>query len=75
MGENKRQAVDKLHENIFFIAFKRQLFLDFLDHIELEKLHDVKYTGAYKNEKHIKILCFASLSMCLIEAGKKAWVS
>ena len=72
MGENKRQAIDKLHKISSFIAFKGHRFLDFLDHIELEKLHDVKYIGAYENERYIKTSCFASLNICLMEAGKKA---
>ena len=72
MGENEMQAVDKLHEISSFIAFRGYRFLDFLDHIELEKLHDVKYIGACENERYIKTLCFASLNICLMEVGKKA---
>ena len=75
MGDNERQAVDKLHKITSFIAFKGHLFLDFPDYIELEKFHNVKYTGAYENERHIKSLCFASLNICLMEVGKKAQVS
>ena len=60
MGESERQAVDKLREISSFIAFKGDRFLDFLDHIELEKLHDVKYIGACENERYIKtMLCIS----------------
>ena len=61
IGENERQVIDKLHKITSFIAFKRHLFLDFLDHIELEKLHDVKYTGAYEKKKAHKdfMLCIS----------------
>ena len=72
MGENERQAVDKLRKISSFIATEGHRFLDFLDHIELEKLHDVKYIGACEKERYIKTLCFASLNICLMEVGKKA---
>ena len=51
MGEIERKGVKKLMDIAFFIAVKGRPFTDFKDHIELEKLHGVKFeTSAYENE-------------------------
>ena len=50
MCEKEKQAVEKLHEIAFYLALKGQPCNNFQDQIKLEKLHGVKYTGAYENE-------------------------
>ena len=50
MGELEKESVQKLHEIAYYIASKGQAFTDFKDHIEVVKLHEVKYSGAYENE-------------------------
>ena len=51
MGEKERSGLKKLFDIAHFIALKGRPFTDFKDHIELEKLHEVKFdTGAYENE-------------------------
>ena len=49
MGENQRETVEILHGIAFFIALKGHPFTDFQDCVKIEKLHGVKYAGAYKN--------------------------
>ena len=50
MGDEEKQAVEKLHEIACHLALKGHPFTDFQDQIKLEKLHGVKYTGAYENK-------------------------
>ena len=51
MGSKERSGLKKLVEIAHFIALKGRPFADFVDHIELEKLHEVKLiTNAYGNE-------------------------
>ena len=40
----------KLHEIVFYLPLQGHLFTDFQDQIKVEKLHGVKYTGAYENK-------------------------
>ena len=51
MNEKERTGVKKLMDIAYFIALKGRPFTDFKDHIELEKLHGVKFdTSSYENE-------------------------
>ena len=51
MSEKERTSVKKLMHIAYFIALKGRPFTNFKDHIELEKLHGVKFdTSAYENE-------------------------
>ena len=51
MGVKERSGLKKFVEIAHFIALKGRPFTDFKDHVELEKLHQVKFnTGAYENE-------------------------
>ena len=50
MGERVKQSVEKQHEIAFYVALKGHPLTDFQDQIKPEKLHGVKYTGAYENE-------------------------
>ena len=50
MGEEEKQAVEKLYEIACYLALKEHPFTKFQDQIKLEKLHGVKYTGAYENK-------------------------
>ena len=51
MGETERAAISKLHDIAYYIALKGRAFTDFVDLIELEKLHEVNFqAGAYENE-------------------------
>ena len=51
MGVKERSGLKKLVEIAHFITLKGRPFTDFTDHIELEKLHEVKFnTRAYENE-------------------------
>ena len=58
MGEKKKQTVEKLHEIAFYLPLKGHPFTDFQDQIKLEKLHGVKYTGAYENKSPWKDFTF-----------------
>lgn len=58
MPKNERQTVKKLNEIAFFIALKGYPFTNLQDHIEIEKLHGVKYTVAYENESASKDFMF-----------------
>ena len=50
MGLKERSGLKKLVEIVHFIVLKGRQFTDFVDHIELEKLHEVKFnTNAYGN--------------------------
>ena len=51
MSEKERVGIKKLMDISYFIALKGRPFTDFTDHLELEKLHGVKFdTGSYENE-------------------------
>ena len=50
MGEKVKQSVEKQHEIAFYVALKGHPLTDFQGQIKPEKLHGVKYTGAYENE-------------------------
>ena len=58
MGEKEKQTAEKLYEIAFYLALKRYPFTDFQDQIKLEKLHGVKYTGAYENENACRDFTF-----------------
>ena len=70
MGELEKDSVQKLHEIAYYIASKGHAFTDFKDHIELEKMHEVKYSGAYENESACKDFIF-SISEYFFEEGIK----
>ena len=59
MGELEKESVQKLHEIAYYIASKRHAFTDFKDHIEMEKMHEVKYSGVYENESACKDFIFS----------------
>ena len=51
MSEVERAGIKKLIDIAYFIALKGRPFTDFQSHIELEKLHGVKFdTSSYENE-------------------------
>ena len=51
MSEKERHGIKKLMDIAYFIALKGRPFTDFRDHIELERLHQVKFnTNSYENE-------------------------
>ena len=51
MSEKERHGIKKLMDIAYFIALKGRPFTDFQDHIELERLHEVKFdTNSYENE-------------------------
>ena len=58
MSEKEMQTVEKLHEIAFYIAFKGHPFTDFQEQIKLEKLHGVKYNGAYENKSDCRDFAF-----------------
>ena len=70
-GEKEKQRVEKLHEIAFYLAFKGHPFTDFQDQIKLEKLHGVKYTGAYENESASRDFTFCISEYFLRKTGKK----
>ena len=70
MGELEKESVQKLHDIAYYIASKGHAFTDFKDHIELEKLHEVKYSGAYENESACRDFIF-SISEYFFEEGIK----
>ena len=50
MGETEKTALKKLFNIAHHIAVKGQQFTDFKDHIQLEKIHGVKFqSGSYEN--------------------------
>ena len=58
MSEKDRETLSKLHDISFHIALQRVPFTAFQNHVVLEKLHDVKFTGAYENENACKNFIF-----------------
>ena len=55
MEVKERSRLKKLVEITHFIALKGRPFTDFTNHIELEKLHEVKFnTGTYENESECR---------------------
>ena len=53
--EAEKRALIKLFDIAHHIAVKRRLFTDFKDHIQLEKIHGVKFQSSlYENESSCK---------------------
>ena len=50
ISEKDRETLSKLHNISFHIALQRLPFTAFQNQVALEKLHGVKFTGAYENE-------------------------
>ena len=51
IGETEKTALKKLFDIAHHIAVKGRPFTDFKDHIQLEKIHGVKFqSGSYENE-------------------------
>ena len=50
MSEQDCETLLKLHNISFHIALQRLLLTAFQNQVALEKLHGVKFTGAYENE-------------------------
>ena len=51
MGETEKTVLKKLLDTAHHIAVKGRPFTDFKDHIQLEKIHEVKFqSGSYENE-------------------------
>ena len=48
MSEKDRETLSKLLNISFHIALQRLLFTAFQNQVALEKLHRVKFTGAYE---------------------------
>ena len=51
MSEKDCETLLKLHNISFHIALQRLLLTAFQNKVALEKLHGVKFTGTYENEK------------------------
>ena len=51
MGDLECDSVKKLKEIAYYTALKREPFLNFKEQLEIEQMHGVKYSGAYKNDK------------------------
>ena len=58
MGDLEPDSVKKLQEIAYYIALKGQSFSNFKEQLEIEQMHDVKYSGAYKNDKACKNFIF-----------------
>ena len=47
-------SVKKLQEIAYYIALKEQPVSNFKEQLKIEQMHDVKYSGAYENDKACK---------------------
>ena len=70
MSEKDRETLSKLHDISFHIALQRLTFTTFQNQVALEKLHGVKFTGAYENENACKNFIFG-ISEYLFEENVK----
>ena len=70
MSEKDCETLSKLHDIFFHIALQRLPFTTFENQVALEKLHGVKFTGAYENENACKNFIFR-ISECLFEEKVK----
>ena len=70
MSEKDRETLSKLHDISFHIALQRLPFTAFQNQVALEKLHGVKFTGAYENENACKNFIFG-ISEYLFEENVK----
>ena len=70
MSEKDRESLSKLHDISFHIALQRLPFTAFQYQVALEKLHGVKFTGAYENENACKNFIF-EISEYLFEENVK----
>ena len=70
MNEKNRETLSKLHDISFHIALQRLPFTAFQNQVALEKLHGVKFTGAYENENACKNFIFG-ISEYLFEENVK----
>ena len=70
MSEKDRETLSKLHDIPFHIALQRLTFTTFQNQVALEKLHGVKFTGAYENENACKNFIFG-ISEYLFEENVK----
>ena len=53
IGETEKTALKKLFNIVYHIAVKGRPFTDFKGHIQLEKIHGVKFqSGSYENESN-----------------------
>ena len=50
MSEKDRETLSKLRDITFHIALQRLPFTAFQNEVALEKLHGVKFAGAYENK-------------------------
>ena len=71
MEDKDREAVEKLHEISFYIASQGLPFTALKSQVELEKLHEVKFTGSYKNETACKTFIFGISEYLFEESVKK----
>ena len=70
MSEKDCETLSKLHDIFFHIALQRLPFTTFENQVALEKLHGVKFTGAYENENACKNFIFG-ISEYLFEGKVK----
>ena len=70
VNEKDRETLSKLHDISFHIALQRLPFTAFQNQVALEKLHGVKFTGAYENENACKNFIFG-ISEYLFEENVK----
>ena len=71
MSKKNRETLSKLHNVSFHIALQRLPFTAFQNQVALEKLHGVKFTGAYENENACKNFIFGILENLFEENVKK----
>ena len=71
ISEKDRETLSKLHDISFHIALQRLPFTAFQNQVALEKLHCVKFTGAYENENACKNFIFGISEYLFAENVKK----
>ena len=70
MSEKDREILSKLHDISFHITLQRLPFTAFQNQNASEKLHGVKFTGAYENENACKNFIFG-ISEYLFDKKRK----
>ena len=58
MGYLEHDSVKELQEIAYYITLKEQPFFNFKEP-EIEQIHGVKYSGAYRNDKACKKFIFS----------------
>ena len=71
MEEKDRDTIEKLHDLAFNVAVQGLPFTAMKHQVEIEKLHGVKFTGAYENETACKTFIFGIAEWLFDENVKK----